>query len=248
MIRETRFLMGMPIAVAITDKKASQKDIDALFDYFQSIDERFSTYKKDSEISRLNRGEISIENLSQEMQHVLELSEQTKNVTDGYFDIKQKNGILDPSGLTKGWAIYQAAKKLSKKGFKNFYVEAGGDIQMSGHNEDGKSWRVGIKNPFNQNEIIKVVELSGKGIATSGTYIRGQHVYNPHAFGQKLTHIVSVTVIGPNVYEADRFATAAFAMQEKGIYFLEKQNNLEGYMIDRKGIATMTTGFEKYHA
>jgi len=248
--------MGMPITVAIVDT-SSQKDIDGVFDYFQSIDNRFSTYKKDSEISRFNRGVLRrtqdfatlkkiTRGLSKDMQTIFRLAEQTKQETQGYFDIKKSDGTIDPSGLVKGWAIFRAATLLEKKGFKNFYVDAGGDVQVNGHNEKGEKWRVGIKNPFNQKEIIKIVGLTTEGIATSGTYIRGQHVYNPHKSTDSLEEIISITVIGSNVYEADRFATACFAMQEKGIYFLEKKKGLEGYMIDKKGVATQTSGFEKY--
>ena len=58
--------------------------------------------------------------------------------------------------------------------------------------------------------------------------------------------IVSLTVIGSNIYEADRFATAAFAMGNKGIDFIQATTNVEGYSIDRNGVATMTSGFEKF--
>lgn len=245
-MQSTRILMGMPITITLIDSNASQKDIDSIFDYFQSIDNKFSTYKKDSEISKYNRGEIEEKNLSKDMQTIFQLSEQTKKETDGFFNIQKPDDTVDPSGLVKGWAIYQASQLLVKKGFSNFSVDAGGDVQVSGKNKDGEKWRIGIKNPFNQKEIIKVVGLTSEGIATSGTYIRGQHVYDPHHPGAELKNIVSMTVIGKNVYEADRFATAVFAMQEKGIYFLEKQTGLEGYMIDKNGIATMTSGFEKY--
>lgn len=104
----------------------------------------------------------------------------------------------------------------------------------------------GIRNPFNKEEIIKVISLKDAGIATSGTYIRGQHIYNPHEIEKPITEIVSLSVIGPNVYEADRFATAAFAMGEKGIMFIEKLNGFEGYMVDKNGLATMTGGFQAY--
>ena len=58
--------------------------------------------------------------------------------------------------------------------------------------------------------------------------------------------IASISVIGPNVYEADRFATAAFAMGEKGIEFIEGLKGFEGYMIKNNQIAVMTSGFKKY--
>ena len=55
-----------------------------------------------------------------------------------------------------------------------------------------------------------------------------------------------MTIIGPNVYEADRFSTPAFAMGRNGIKFIEKQKGLEGYMIANDGVATYTSGFNKY--
>ena len=59
---------------------------------------------------------------------------------------------------------------------------------------------------------------------------------------------VSVTVLGPNVYEADRFATAAFAMGSEGIHFIEGLSGFEGYLIDKSGIAALTSGFADYVA
>jgi thiamine biosynthesis lipoprotein len=91
-----------------------------------------------------------------------------------------------------------------------------------------------------------VLELTDKGIATSGTAIRGQHIYNPHNPGQQLLDVASLTVIGPDVCEADRFATAAFAMGKRGIFFIEELPGFEGYMIDASARATYTTGFERY--
>jgi FAD:protein FMN transferase len=87
-----------------------------------------------------------------------------------------------------------------------------------------------------------------EGVATSGTYIRGLHIYDPKKDNQPVNEIVSLTVIGPNIYEADRFATAAFAMGKNGINFIENLPGFEGYMVDNDKKATLTTGFEKYIA
>jgi thiamine biosynthesis lipoprotein len=134
---------------------------------------------------------------------------------------------------------------LKDAGFTNFYIDAGGDIEVAG-NKDGEPWRSGIRNPFNRKENVKVLAVTDKGIATSGTAIRGQHIYNPQNPDTLLQDIVSLTVIGPNVYEADRFATAAFAMGRRGIYFIEQLPAFEGYMIDASARATFTSGFERY--
>lgn len=236
--------MGMPVIVEVLGKNVTGEDLDKIYDYFDYVDKKFSTYKEDSEVERINQGLVKPSEYSRDMKLVLALCEQTKLQTQGYFNVWHK-GRLDPSGLVKGWAIYNAAKKLKRMGFKNYSVEAGGDIQVAGVNVKGKKWRIGIKNPFNQDEIVKTLYLKDQGVATSGIYIRGLHIYSPYT--DKITKdIVSLTVIGPNIYEADRFATAAFAMGREGIIFLERLKGFEGYMIDKEGIATYTSGFANY--
>ena len=244
-MRDTRILMGMPITVEIVGGQDSAI-INAVYDYLDRVDARFSTFKNNSEISAFNRGEVLPQNLSAEMKEVLQLSAITRDQSKGYFQIRKPDGTLDPSGLVKGWAIRNAATIIGSAGFKNFYIEAGGDIQAEGVNADGSGWRVGIRSPFNNLDIIKVIVLRGQGMATSGTYVRGQHIYNPHQPTKPIEDIVSLSVIGPDILEADRFATAAFAMGREGIYFIENLPGFEGYMVDAQGIATQTTGFGAY--
>jgi FAD:protein FMN transferase len=244
-MKQTRVLMDMPITVEVVDPTATEKIFSIVFSYFEYIDQKFSTFKPNSEITRFNKRTIEQSDFSDDMKTIFALSEQTKRETNGYFDIFH-DGKCDPSGLVKGWAIYNATDLIGKMGFKNYYVDAGGDVQTKGVNGEGKPWRIGIKNPFNQKEIIKIVTVTTEGVATSGTYIRGQHIYNPKHPGAQIDDIVSLSVIGPNIYEADRFATAAFAMGKYGIQFIEERPETEGYMIDKNGIATMTRGFNKY--
>ncbi len=243
-MKATQIIMGMPITVEVVD--AVNSDIlDAVFTHFRNVDARFSTYKDTSEISQINRGELVPEQYSAEMRQVLLLAEQTKDDTNGYFDINAPDGTIDPSGLVKGWAIAQAAQLLVAHDVRDYFIDAGGDIQV-GRQIGQEPWRVGIQNPFNPQEIVKVVKLYNEGMATSGSYTRGAHIYNPKQPHQPLADIVSLTVIGPNVYEADRFATAAFAQGKEGIYLIEQQDGLEGYGIDKDGVATSTTGFSNY--
>lgn len=240
--------MGMPIIVYVVD--GNSKVFKKVFDYFKYVDEKFSPYKQNSEVTLINNSKSKVKNYSSDMQEILKFAEKTKKQTNGFFDIN-RSGYMDPSGIVKGWAIYEAAKILDKMGYENYYVDAGGDMQTNGLNTEGKKWAVGIRNPFIKSQNIKVVYLSGEGIATSGTYEKGNHIYLPANASrpdgmQADNSIVSLTVIGPNVYEADRFSTPAFAMGKEGINFIEKQKDLEGYMINSSGIATMTSGFEKY--
>jgi len=244
-MKETRLIMGMPVTVEIVDPSATTSTLESVFNYFVEIDERFSTYKPASEISRLNQGEVFLEHTHPDMQTIFGLAEQTRQDTEGYFNIWQGDHF-DPSGIVKGWAIYQAAEQLAAQGVKDFYIDAGSDIEARGLSATGEPWRVGIRHPFSSGEIVKVLSVSNRGVATSGTYERGQHIYNPHQPNQPLTQIVSLTVIGPNIYEADRYATAAFAMGQRGIAFIDQLPGFEGYMIDRDGLATYTTGFEQF--
>lgn len=244
-MKEARIIMGMPIEIEILGEQV-EPTLEAAFSYLQSVDERFSTYKEMSEISKLNRGEITLVVASPEMREVFTLAENTKKESEGYFDIRTPKGDLDPSGIVKGWAILNTARLINQAGYTDYFVNAGGDIAMSGVSADGMDWSVGIRNPFNAQEIVKVIYPRGKGVATSGSYVRGAHIYNPHVPKDALNEVVSITIIGPDVLEADRFATAAFAMGEKGIEFIESLSGFEGYSIDRTGIATMTSGFAAY--
>ncbi len=235
-MKQTKFIMGMPITV---DIETSDLDIfKKVFAFFRQVDKKYSPFKKTSEVSQINAG---VKKISPEMQEILALCEQTKQETDGYFDVYH-NGIFNPSGLVKGWAINEAAKLIQKSGYKNYFVDAGGDIEAR-----GKVWKVGIRNPFDVAQIVKSLIIKDKGVATSGNYERGKHIYIPKT-GQPADEIASITVIGPNIYEADRFVTAAFAMGLAGINFIENRSDLEGYMINKEGIATLTSGFKNYEA
>jgi thiamine biosynthesis lipoprotein len=244
-MRDTRIIMGMPITVEVVDA-ISTETMARVFELFESVDARFSTYRADSEIMRFNRGEITEAHFSDDMKEVLALAHTTADESEGFFDVKRADGLIDPSGIVKGWAIKKAAELLTGEGCRNFFVDAGGDIQSRGKNEEGEDWRVGIRSPFQMSEIIKVVAPRGAGMATSGSYVRGAHVWNPHAPKDRLSDILSITVIGPDVLEADRFATAAFAMGADGIYFIESLPGFEAYQVNARGMATQTSNFQDY--
>ncbi len=209
--------MGMPITIEVADN-VRFGTIEGIFTYLRGVDMRYSPYKPMSELSRLNNG-MPLSDASEEMQWVLGLCEQTKKDTSGYFDI-EKDGKIDPSGLVKGWAIQNATNRMRLAGCRNFYVEAGGDVQVDGMNADGEAWALGVRNPFDTDTIVKTLKVSDCGVATSGTYIRGAHIYDPKHGHQPPHGVQSLTVVGPTAYDADRFATAAFAMGLEGIRYI----------------------------
>lgn len=243
-MRSTAQIMGMPVTIEVIGDGA-EAAIEAAFAYFRIVDARFSPFKPESEVSAYNRGEVAAGAMSAGLREVLDRCETTRWETRGYFDIRRADGSIDPSGLVKGWAIGNAARLIAGMGLGDYCVEAGGDLQCAGRNRDGKPWRIGVRNPFNALESIKTLQPGDAGVATSGTSVRGSHIYNPHAPREELAEIIGLTVVARDVYDADRFATAAFAMGREGIAFIEATEGLEGYAVDRDGIATMTSGFQR---
>ena len=244
-MKQTRVHMGMPITIEIVSDLATSELFERVFAFFAEVDTNYSPFKPDSQVARIDSGELALDAADDEMQSILWLAELTEQQTFGFFTVWQ-NGRFNPSGIVKGWAIYQAADIVREAGFNNFYIDAGGDVQIYGRNPQAEPWQIGIRNPFDQTQIVKTLSAIDCGVATSGFYQRGRHIYNPHAADDPLDEVVSLTVVGPNVFEADRFATAAFAMGREGIHFIESRPGLEGYMIDKTGMATMSSGFSQY--
>ena len=245
MIRRTWLEMGMPITVVISDEDATPNSIDPVACYLSEVNARFSPYLPTSEVSRLNSGEVAYDEISDEFATILAMSGRTQDESNGYFNI-EREGRIDPSGIVKGWAIQQASTLLAEQGWQNHIVEAGGDIQATGTRTDGSPWRIGIRDPGNRNENVKILAISNCGVATSGRAARGEHIWNPVEGGSPDPELLSLTVIAPSIFDADRMATAAFAMGREGLSFIATQPNLEGYAITSDGLATRTQGFDRY--
>ena len=218
----------MPWMFDICDAAVDLETLRGLIAWLHWVDATFSTYRADSEISRLNHGELTRAQLHADVREVLERCEQLKHETGGYFDIAAPYrartapgagdggpGSVDPSGLVKGWAIAAAGRHLRHAGASNFSVNAGGDALLSGHPEGDDRWRVGIQHPRSARDIALTLGLRDMSIATSGTYIRGAHIHDPVGGGTP-AGLLSVTIVGPDVASADAYATAAFAMGATG--------------------------------
>jgi thiamine biosynthesis lipoprotein len=241
----TRIQMGMPITIEVVGPEANDGDIDDAFRFLREVERQFSTYLPDSEMTRLNHGLVTYDTASEAMRDMLDRADDTRRETGGHFNA-WRDGRCDLAGVVKGWAIKAVADRLASRGYRDYLVNAGGDIQTAGGNVDGEAWRIGIRNPADVSQVVRVVWLSGEGIATSGTYERGDHIYRPMPVAPDDDPLVAITIIGPNVYDADRFATAAFAMGCLGISFVQSLDGYEGYAIHASGIARYTAGFRRY--
>ncbi|HEX6506990.1 MAG TPA: FAD:protein FMN transferase, partial [Chloroflexota bacterium] len=188
-------IMGMPIGVEIHDPDVDPEVLDVAYNWFRWVDATFSTYKVDSEISRLNRSELTLDDAHPDVREVLARCEELKEETGGYFDIRIPflRGVIDPSGLVKGWAVERAGQMLTEAGARNYAINAGGDIIVRGHPPGADMWRVGIRHPFEHDRVAAVVGANTGTVATSATYERGLHIFNPH-IGAPPTGVLSVTI------------------------------------------------------
>ena len=208
--------MGMPVVVDVRDRNVDDAVFDRVFDWLRFVDATFSTYKADSEISRINRGELELADAHETVREVLDRCEELRQETGGYFDARAPlPGLVDPSGLVKGWSVDRAGAILDAGGARNYAVNAGGDMVLRGGALPDDRWRVGIQHPLLRDQIAKVVEANDLAVATSGTYERGDHVIDPHT-AKPPVGVLSVTITGPQLATADAYATAAFAMGEAG--------------------------------
>jgi thiamine biosynthesis lipoprotein len=236
-------IMGMPITVEVLGGRDLDAAVSEVFDLFRAVDETFSTYKPGSEISRLNRGELSLAEASLQVKEVLAECEHLKRETSGYFDITRA-GQIDPSGYVKGWAIYRAARLLDSRHITRYCLNAGGDMQLRGEGPANGPWVIGIANPFEPAKLAKKLYLTNVAVATSGSYERGQHIYNPQS-GQLVTDPVSLTVVGATIDRVDAFATAAFCMGKAALPFL-LQHGCEAMLVSAAGNVTLTPGFRRF--
>jgi FAD:protein FMN transferase len=240
-VRRVEQIMGTAISVEIAgtlpagDRAAL---IEGTFAWLREVDRRFSTYKDDSEVSRINRGEAVP--ASPDMLHVQDACARLWENTGGFFDA-YATGTFDPSGYVKGWSVQVASDRLTEAGALDHCVNAGGDVCVRGRPDDGPLWRIGVQHPWERMKLAWVLGVSDTAVATSGTYERGFHVVNPFT-GEGVQELRSVTVVGPDLALADAYATAAMAMGLSGVDWLGRLDGYESAVITEDGRAYASDG------
>lgn len=207
------------------------------------VDRTFSTYKADSEVNRFDRGELSAGECCPQLRHVITLCHRFNERTGGYFDA-WATGRFDPSGVVKGWAVQEASFMLARHGFPDHLIDGGGDIVLSGSPYPGGPWQVGVRHPTVADAYCAALEMGPGAVATSGTYERGTHVWDP-VRGGPAEALVSVTVVGPDLVEADAFATAALAMGPAAPAWLMELEGYEAQVVSATGRGWSSAGFQR---
>ena len=203
-------------------------------DFLHLVDQLFSTYLPDSQVSRLRRGEIAIDQADQLVQQVWQACLEIKEISEGAFDPWAVAGGFDPSGYVKGWAADLVSEQLIKQGAKHIQVNAGGDISVRGGKDANTPWKLAVAHPSIKGEISKLYSITTGAIATSGSAERGDHIIDPHtktiAVGAR-----SATVIGPDAGISDALATALVVSGRDGASWFARDELLEYscWVVDR---------------
>jgi FAD:protein FMN transferase len=236
-------VMGLPISLALRGRHARDargRDAwAAALAVLREADRVFSTYRADSVISRLGRGELDIAACPPEVAEVLALGADVEYDSGGAFAVR-RGGLLDPSGVVKGWAAESAAVHLADLPDTDFCLSAGGDITCRTLDPDAAPWRIGIEDPHDPGGLVAVVPLRTGAVATSGTARRGAHVVDART-GLAPHGIASVTVVGDSLTAVDIDATAAFALGPDGERWLAGRGHRSVLVVASQAVAGTCT-------
>ncbi|CAN5457494.1 FAD:protein FMN transferase [soil metagenome] len=245
-VRRVEQVMGMPISLALRGRHAGSATgaaaWEAVLASLRWTDDVFSTWREETVISRLGRGELTIEECPPEVAEVLELGEAARRATDGAFDVRRLVGgrsVLDPSGVVKGWAVDRASAVLRDLDDTDFCLSAGGDMICSAV-ADRPEWRIGVEDPADPQRILAVVPVRDGAVATSGAAHRGDHVL--HAVtGLAPVGVASVTVVHNSLTIADLDATCAYLQGPEAAAWLRARGRT-GVVVHPDGMSEVVPG------
>jgi thiamine biosynthesis lipoprotein len=231
-------VMGMPVSLALRGRHADDADArhawQRCLSSLRRVDAVFSTYRDDSFVSRLNRGEVGAEDGPAEVREVLALAERARQESGGAFDVRRVAGngatVLDTDGVVKGWAVQRAAVALSELADTDFCLAAGGDMVCHVADDTRPAWRIGIEDPHDPTILVATVEVRRGGVATSGHAHRGRHVVDART-GEAPSAVASVTVLAEDLTWADIDATAAYAMGPDALTWLRSRPRRRGLVV-----------------
>jgi FAD:protein FMN transferase len=234
-IRRVEHVMGMPISLALRGRDArGDAAWAAALAVLRAADRTFSTYRADSVISRMNRG-VQVDT-PPEVADVLAIGAAAERSSGGAFALR-RDGVLDPSGVVKGWAAERAAVALAALPDTDFCLSAGGDITCRTGDPAAAPWRIGIEDPRDPTRLVAVVPIRTGAVATSGTAHRGAHIADART-GRAPGGLASVTVVGRSLTAVDVDATAAFALGADGERWLAARGHRAAFVVRTDG----TTG------
>ena len=235
----------------------------------QKVDGEFSMFNPQSTVARINGGDSTVER-SAMFREIFELAQTVNKETNGAFDIhvaplvnawgfgfkhdqlptpQQVDSLLkirdqmDFSAIAKGYGCDVVARLLRSHGIENFMVEIGGEVVLSGHNDKGQPWHIGVNKPVENPEdgdLQTVLSITDCAIATSGNYRnfyykdgqRYAHTIDPRT-GYPVQHsLLSATVVAADCATADAYATSFMVLGlDSAQAVLNSHPELKAYLI-----------------
>lgn len=192
----------------------------------ERIDGMASTWKPDSELMQYNRSERAegIE-LSPDLAGLLVQAYNIERQTGGAFSPRPDGGLIDLSGIAKGYAVDRVVELLQDVfGITSCMVDIGGEVKVLGDGPSGAAWNVGLYVPSAVTDTGSyTLQLRDCSIATSGAYFKGNHILDPQT-GEPVTNdLLSVSIIHPSNTTADALATALYVMgPDRGLAWAEE--------------------------
>ena len=232
-------VMGTTVSIDVRDPTIGADVLGEAVAVLREHEARFTTFQPDSEIRRIERGELSVESAHPDVREVLDACRVLRAESDGAFDA-WRHDRLDPSGYVKGWAAERAADVLRAAGASSFALNIGGDIVCAGRSLEDP-WRIGVRDPDDAARIVLVVGIGAGAVATSGLYERGEHVVDARTGAAPVTWR-SITVVAPDLASADAIATTALAMDDRGPSWAATRYGCEVAAIDATGRLWTSSG------
>ncbi|NLM17848.1 MAG: FAD:protein FMN transferase [Candidatus Riflebacteria bacterium] len=193
----------------------------------------------------------------EDIKAIVHLASFQNNVHISEEEIKTERGtLINLGGIAGGFALEECKKALLQKGYENFLIDDAGDIITEGTKPDGSLWKIGVKDPLDENPnslAAHIVLPGGKAVSTSGSYerfieVEGKklnHIFDPMT-GRPAESFVSVTVIGDSPIFVDVLSTALFAMpEEKAISFTEN-SKIAAFFITADGRRIISESAKNY--
>ena len=235
--------MGTTVSIDVRDAGVPRAALADAVAMLAEIEGRFTTYRADSEINRIGRGELSVGDAHPDVREVLDACSVLRAESGGAFDA-WRDGSLDPSGYVKGWAAERAADVLRRGGARDFTLNLGGDVICARDSAAETPWRVGVRHPADPRRMALVLGVRAGAVATSGLYERGEHVVDART-GRPATDWRSITVLAPDLATADAVATAALAMGAAGPAWAARRPGCDVAAIGPEGRLWTTAGLER---
>jgi hypothetical protein len=164
-----------------------------------------------------------------------------RNITLQKNDVRiNENMELDLGAVGKGYTGDVVSEIAKNNGISCGLINLGGNVQAIGSKPDGSKWKLGLQNPFGDNNI-GILKIADCVVVTSGNYEKyfiGEdgkrycHIINPKSGYPVDNGLVSVTIVGKEGKKCDALSTALFVMgKEKAIEYWKENKDFELILI-----------------